>query len=305
MNQKNTKSNVFHIIRHTAPVAVFLFVTVTLIGAFAGEPPPSRPKPTTIKRPHSPESKAVWERFIIKSGNQEKAFTLVPPSKFKNHSSESMGGKDGGGGDPSEMVRFFLEINHQTFSAETLSLALMAFFDDNTNSFRVRLIAVLNSMRPEQIKNLRVRKVFEQMIQEGLLEDIASSPLIFKNRCFIEKEGKTMERGATALMSVPASPVCVDPVALAHSMGGIADSKLLFGFIIHEYAHHFGYEDAKYEIANELTLTLRNTILKERADSGISHGDILFTIANMIENNELPGLSIKADCVSRRSCFEN
>lgn len=282
---------------------------VTVIGSSASAQVVLRTENTTIRRDIDPKATSPAQaqaQYTITLEGKALKVSLTPASRFGAVGAAAMGGKDGGGGDPSEMVRSFLVKTDRVFSDETLSGALLAYFGDQTNSFRVRMIAVLNqlSTEPHKIKNEKVRKIFARLIKQGLLRDIANSPLIFKNECFITRGNSRISRAATALMNQPGTPICLDPIALAQSMSGAADSMLLFGFVVHEYVHHFGYEDADYAIANELALTLRDLILNARASRGYSLGDILFTLS---ENAEVhlatPEFEHLKICMKAKTCF--
>ena len=247
-------------------------------------------------------------KYAVTIKGQLLDISLIPTRQFKGYPAARAGGKDGGGGDPAAMVRSFLVESGRTFSDETLSATLLTYFGDDTNSFRVRMIAVLKLMSTElhKIRDEKIRGIVAQLIERGLLQDIASSPILFKNECFIIRDHKKITRAATAIMNRPNTPICLDPIALAKSMKGTADSMLLFGFVVHEYVHHFGYEDADYAIANELSLTLKDLILNARAERGHSLGDILFTIAVRTESSlQTPRYSGLRTCLKLKTCFED
>lgn len=227
-------------------------------------------------------------------------------------SAKAIGGKDGGGGDPSIMWRSILKIeNAPRFEEAELSFAAALFLDDQNNNFRARLASVLMTLPPSSIKNFRVRRAFEAMLKDGLVQDIADSQVRLRNLCFIEIEGVKLERAATSLMNAKGTDICVDPVRMAKGLDGFARSSVLFGLMFHEYAHHFGHLDLDHSMAIEIARALEATqgqrVGYDRERRGKFKGEDTLYVFSLQARAEKASSEAQhwLECLGERNCFND
>lgn len=118
-----------------------------------------------------------------------------------------------------------------------------------------------------------IQSIMQDMLDRGLVDDINNTKII-EGTCF-DKNG--IQRTATSAMNQKGADICFDSRRVVEALGAhIPDSSLL-SLLIHEYAHHFGYEDADYAIAQAVLIAIQ-----KESEAMLERGE---NPNNLIKNN--------------------
>lgn len=106
------------------------------------------------------------------------------------------------------------------------------------SSLRSDALSYLNRLNLAAIEDTATSAMIAEMLERGLKSDIESSaPYELQSECR-DKYGNSV--AATALNNDYRGPICFSAKRLAEMSVGKAE---IIGLALHEYAHHFGFED--------------------------------------------------------------
>lgn len=162
------------------------------------------------------------------------------------------GEKGGGGGDPGKIAQ---QLKEEKIEAATH--AFIWFFVSGPGlgqeSYLSHLSSILSKVDPDYIFDKSAKKVFVDMLNRGLLKDVALTQVKLKEKCIIYRDDVPVEVTAGTLMDIPQSEVCINPYRFVDSTGGVLKESLFLGFMLHEYAHHYGYLDLDHSFGVAMT----------------------------------------------------
>lgn len=115
------------------------------------------------------------------------------------------------------------------------------------------LILSLKRLDLSLVKDIKSRHTLAELLDDGLIEDIAASEFIIRDTCSASVEGKLVVRSASTVMEVKKSPVCIAPGLMARQIPFILDEEQITGFLVHEFAHHFGLSDEDFSLAKSVS----------------------------------------------------
>jgi hypothetical protein len=157
---------------------------------------------------------------------------------------------NGGGGDARLIRRFVLDTKKKHLLSEVVGV----FSDENPNQNAVtnvkRLLAWIASGRM-QLQNAEAQKILSDMIARGFGKDLSQTKFILAERCM---DSKSVEKTASAKMDEPRSDICINPDRVVEDFGPYIQDSDLMGLMMHEFSHHYGYEDADHSFAAAIAL---------------------------------------------------
>ena len=84
------------------------------------------------------------------------------------------------------------------------------------------------------------------MIKRGFGNDLNKTKFVIASSC---KDRHGDEKSAVAKMNAPQSDICVSAAKIVNEFGPYIQDSDLMGLMMHEFSHHYGYEDADHSFA--------------------------------------------------------
>jgi hypothetical protein len=135
-------------------------------------------------------------------------------------------GTSGGGNVQSERVEF-----------------IESLLKNNGEILRADLKALVREVQKFPVRGQRTLEL-QNLITDGLLEDIEGSPYVPSQRCIeTNADGTESVRDAATLRGVRNAPICLNYENLAQKLNENNAEAQLVGLLAHEHARHFNLED--------------------------------------------------------------
>lgn len=150
-------------------------------------------------------------------------------------------GQERGGGD-ARRIRSAILSSHR---AKLIASVITAYRDDEgvTN---VRNFLSWFNRGTMHLQDEAQQKILEDMIARGFGKNLMKTKFVMAESCF---DSKGDSKTAVAEMNKPASDVCVSPSRIVDDFGPYIQDSDIMGLMMHELAHHYGYEDADHSFA--------------------------------------------------------
>jgi len=173
---------------------------------------------------------------------------------------ELKGTDTGGGGSPRDIQKRLVERVRSYLYSEIVRITTSK--DIPIPELKgAAMFMVMNRAYYPQLKEESLQ-ILEKMFANGYWEDFRDTEIVIKDKC-IDMYGK--ERAATSPMNQMRGTICLNPNAVIDDLGYTIPDSALIALILHEYAHHFGYEDKDYSFAVDIA----NAIETRNAESSL------------------------------------
>ncbi len=98
----------------------------------------------------------------------------------------------------------------------------------------------------QPLSNPKAQAILNDMIQKGFARDLEKTKFVLSDACL---DHLGTERTAVAKMNAPGTDICVNPARIVDGFGPYIQDSDLIGIMMHEFAHHYGYEDSDHSFA--------------------------------------------------------
>ncbi len=102
-----------------------------------------------------------------------------------------------------------------------------------------------------KLENLKANAILQDMISKGFLADLKTVKFIASKKC-VDSDG--VERAASTTMNRPGADICFNPERIVDEFGPYIQDSDLVGLVMHEFAHHYGYEDTDHFFAAHVAM---------------------------------------------------
>lgn len=167
-----------------------------------------------------------------------------------SYSSSSTGGSTGigGGGDAKAIRSLILEKKRaglQKYVVETFSDEVGGGITDMRQLLSLYISGLMIKTDPN------VRIILDDMIAKGFKDDLMKTKFVMSKKCV---DRFNIERTAVTNMNIPRSDICINPVRVVEEFGPYMRKSDLLALVMHEFAHHYGHEDANHLFAASVAL---------------------------------------------------
>lgn len=154
----------------------------------------------------------------------------------------------GGGGDASAIRSLIMK--HRK---EYLIKGLINTFSERPKNVRtyVKHIIGMYAENLLEVKEPNAKKIFQDMIENGLREDIKKIEFVISRKCL---DQSNIERSASTKMNDRGGVICINPYRIVDEFGPYIQSSDIIGLVMHEIAHHYGYEDEDHFFAASMAM---------------------------------------------------
>lgn len=161
---------------------------------------------------------------------------------------KDLGGSDRGGGDAKVIRSLIMQTKR-----EKLIKAVVNAFSDQPNNLGTSVRGSLSWLATgrQKFSDEKAEIILKDMIAKGFGRDLAKTKFVMSERCV---DRFNIERTAVATMNVPASDICINPARLVDEFGPYIQDSDIMGLMIHEFAHHYGYEDTDHFLASSVAM---------------------------------------------------
>ena len=159
------------------------------------------------------------------------------------------GGSDRGGGDS-------LIIRSKIFEKKKASLIKQTqdLFNGNNRVIDVRNILSWFNRQSVKTSDAKSNAILQDMRARGFAKNLFATEFELKEKC-IDKDG--LSKTATTSMNVMGSVICINAAKLVDDFGPYIQDSDIVGLLMHEYSHHFGYEDKDHSFAAAIAETFQ------------------------------------------------
>lgn len=150
------------------------------------------------------------------------------------------GGSDRGGGD-SRVIRSKIMQNKRA----SLIVKTQDLFSNKGNIDIRNVLAWFNSSKVA-LGDKAADAILNDMRSRGFAKNLFETPFVMKDKC-IDKEG--VSKTATTSINKMGSEICINTEKLVDDFGPYIQDSDIIALLMHEYSHHFGYEDMDHSFA--------------------------------------------------------
>lgn len=163
---------------------------------------------------------------------------------------ESSGGTSGvGGGGDGKLIRSIVLKVKRERMVNRIIYAFTSQDEVDYSTLKNRLYGY--AVGTDQLENPKANAILQDMIAKGFLADLKTVKIVASKKC-VDSSG--VERTASAYMNKPGSDICFNPDRIVDEFGPYIQDSDLVGLVMHEFAHHYGYEDTDHFFAAHVAM---------------------------------------------------
>ena len=164
-----------------------------------------------------------------------------PISPVASNTTAQVSGQERGGGD-ARRIRSAILVSHR---AKLITSVVTAYRDDQ-GVLNVRNFLAWFNRGTMRLHDEAQQKILEDMITRGFGKNLMKTKFVMTDSC-VDSKGDS--KTAVAEMNQPAGDICVSPSRIVDDFGPYIQDSDIMGLMMHELAHHYGYEDADHSFA--------------------------------------------------------
>lgn len=150
-------------------------------------------------------------------------------------------GQERGGGDAKAIRSAILDNQRESLIQKSIAL-----FEGTSNSRIEGALYWIVAHKNMNFKNSKHQEMLNTMIEKGFAQDISSLKFVRSSKCL---DSNGADKTAVASMNVPRSSICINVEKFVNEFGPYIQDSDVLGLVMHELAHHYGYEDADHGFA--------------------------------------------------------